>query len=202
MNTLMGTKGKIGIHLVLFFLAILAPVFLLAQPYTTNGAAKIVVAGTSNIHDWTLTSNYGTCTGTYEIDGAGIITGLTNLGFTMTVTNLKSTHGNNMDNNAYKAMAADKYPNIKFNSAKATITSNGGGNYSITAPGKLMISSGTKDVTLVATGKMNADKTISITGSYKLVTTDYNVKAISIMLGAIKTSPNVTINYTLTMKPQ
>jgi polyisoprenoid-binding protein YceI len=120
----------------------------------------------------------------------------------MTVANLKSTHGSTMDNNAYKAMASDKYPTIKFNSSSVTVKSNGGGNYSITAPGKLSISSGTKDVTLVATGKMNADKSISINGSYALVTTDYNVKPISIMLGAIKTSANVTINYTLTMKPQ
>lgn len=191
-----------GGNVMILLLALAAPVIIQAQSYTTNGAAKIEVAGTSNIHDWTLTSNYGTCTGTFVMDGSGNITGLNNLGFTMTVTNLKSTHGNTMDNNAYKAMAADKYPNIKFNSSSATVKSNGGGNYAFTAPGQLSISGVTKEVTLLANGKMNADKTISINGSYKLVTTDYNVKAISIMLGAIKTSANVTINYTLTMKPQ
>jgi polyisoprenoid-binding protein YceI len=202
MNTLMNQIRKQGMQLLILVLAITAPVLLQAQAYTTNGAAKIVVAGTSNIHDWTMTSNYGTCTGTFEIDPSGNLTAVNNLSFTMTVTNLKSTKGNTMDNNAYKAMAADKYPNIKFSSSSATVKSNGGGNYTITAPGKLSISSGTKDVTLVATGKMNADKSISISGSHPLVTTDYNVKAISIMLGAIKTSANVTINYTLTMKPQ
>ena len=191
-----------GMNLMILLIAIAAPVILHAQSYTTNGAAKIEVVGTSNIHDWTLTSSYGTCTSTVGTDGSGIITSMTNLGFTMTVTNLKSTHGGTMDNNAYKAMAADKYPTIKFNSTSVTVKSNGGGNYSITAPGKLSISSGSKDVTLVATGKMNADKSISVNGSYALVTTDYNVKPISIMLGAIKTSANVTINYTLTMKPQ
>jgi polyisoprenoid-binding protein YceI len=202
MSTLMNQMRRLGGYLMILLLAIAAPVILHAQPYTTNGAAKIVVEGTSNIHDWTLTSNYGTCTGTFEMDGSGNITGLNNLGFTLTVTNLKSTHGSTMDNNAYKAMATDKYPNIKFSSTSVMVKSNGGGNYSITAPGKLTITSETKDVTLLANGKMNADKTISINGSYKLVTTDYNVKAISIMLGAIKTSPNVTINYTFTMKPQ
>jgi len=191
-----------GMNLMILFIVITAPAILHAQSYTTNGAAKIEVVGTSNIHDWTLTSSYGTCTSTVGTDGSGIITNMTNLGFTMTVTNLKSTHGGTMDNNAYKAMAADKYPTIKFNSTSVTVKSNGGGNYSITAPGKLSISSGSKDVTLVATGKMNADKSISVNGTYALVTTDYNVKPISIMLGAIKTSANVTINYTLTMKPQ
>jgi len=198
----MDTMRRQGMNLMILFIVIAAPVILHAQSYTTNGAAKIEVVGTSNIHDWTLTSSYGTCTSTVGTDASGIITSMTNLGFTMTVTNLKSTHGSTMDNNAYKAMAADKYPTIKFNSTSVTVKSNGGGNYSITAPGKLSISSGSKDVTLVATGKMNADKSISVNGSYALVTTDYNVKPISIMLGAIKTSANVTINYTLTMKPQ
>jgi hypothetical protein len=202
MNTLMNQMRKQGGNLIILLLAITAPLILHAQPYTTNGAAKIEVAGTSNINDWTLTSKYGTCTGTFIMDGSGNVTGLNNLGFTMTVTNLKSSRGSTMDYNTYKAMASDKYPNIKFSSTATTIQSNGGGNYSITAQGRLTITSETKDVTLLANGKMNADKTISIIGSYKLVTTDYNVKPISIMLGSIKTSADVTINFTLTMKPQ
>jgi hypothetical protein len=72
----------------------------------------------------------------------------------------------------------------------------------VTAPGKLSISSGTRDVTLVANGKVNADKSLSLDGSYKLVTTDYNVKPISIMLGAIKTEAGVNIKYSFVAKPQ
>ena len=202
MSTLMNQMKLGGGKLMILLFAIAAPGILHAQSYTTNGAAKIEVTGTSNIRDWTLASNYGTCTGTFVLDGSGNITGLNNLGFIMTVTNLKSTHGNTMDYNAYKAMVAEKYPHIKFSSTSAMVKSNGGGNYSFTAPGKLTINSETKDITLLANGKMNADKTISINGSYSLVTTDYNVKAISIMMGAIKTSANVTINFTLIMKPQ
>jgi hypothetical protein len=118
------------------------------------------------------------------------------------VTTLKSEKGTTMDNNAYKAMVSEKYPAIKFSSASATIQNKGGNTFTVTAPGKLSISSGTKDVTLVANGKVNADKSLTLDGSYKLVTTDYNVKAISIMLGAIKTSANVNIKYSLTAKPQ
>lgn len=129
---------------LMILIALIIPAILTAQPYTTYGAAKIVVEGTSNIHDWTLTSNYGTCTGAVEMDGSGNVSALNNLGFVMTVTNLKSTHGSTMDNNAYRAMAADKYPHIKFNSSSATLKANGAGSYTITAPGKLSISSGTK----------------------------------------------------------
>jgi hypothetical protein len=188
---------------VLFFLVFSAyAVSTLAQTnYSSNGVAKTTIVGTSNIHDWEMVSEKGNCTMTFQQDAAGVLTGMSNLNFSMLVNTLKSSHGNTMDNNAYKAMAAEKYPTIKFTGATGTVKSTGANTYTITAPGKLTISSVTKDVTLTATCKVNADKSLSISGSYKLKTTDYNVKAISIMLGAIKTSPDVTINYNMSVKP-
>lgn len=186
----------------LFLFLLLALSSQAQTKYTSGGNAKIVVNGTSNIHDWILQSSKGSCNGTMLLDGSGNLTGIQGLGFTMAVQTLKSEHGSQMDNNAYKAMTADKTPNISFSSESATVTAKGGGAYTISAPGKLQISSGTKQVTLVANAKMNADRSLTIDGAYKLVTTDYNVKPISIMLGAIKTSANVTINYSLVMRPQ
>lgn len=186
----------------LFLFLLLALSSQAQTKYTSGGNAKIVINGTSNIHDWILQSSKGNCTGTMQVDGAGNLTGIQGLNFTMAVQTLKSEHGSQMDNNAYKAMTADKTPNISFSSESATVTAKGGGTYTISAPGKLQISSGTKQVTLLANAKMNADKSLTIDGAYKLVTTDYNVKPISIMLGAIKTSANVTINYSLVMRPQ
>lgn len=203
MNRSIRQKNKL-IGTVLFFLLIsFYSVSSIAQTnYSSNGVAKTVIVGTSNIHDWEMVSDKGNCIITLQQDAAGNLTGMTGLNFTMNVNTLKSSHGSQMDNNAYKAIGSDKYPTIKFTGGAGTVKSNGGNSYTITAPGKLTISSGTKDVTLTATCKVNADKSISVSGSYKLKTTDYNVKAISIMLGAIKTSPDVTINYSLSAKPQ
>jgi YceI-like domain len=197
-------QQNILIGTVLFFLLIsFYSISSIAQTnYSSNGVAKTVIAGTSNIHDWEMVSDKGNCIITLQQDAAGNLTGMTSLNFTMNVNTLKSSHGSQMDNNAYKAIGSDKYPTIKFTGGTGTVKSNGGNSYTITAPGKLTISSGTKDVTLTATCKVNADKSISVSGSYKLKTTDYNVKAISIMLGAIKTSADVTINYNLSAKPQ
>jgi hypothetical protein len=169
--------------------------------FSANGAVKTTIVGTSNIHDWEMISDKGNCTMTIQLDGAGAITGISNVNFSMMVNSLKSSHGSSMDNNAYKAMSAEKYPNIKFVSSPGTVKANGGNSYTVTVPGKLSISSGTKDVTLTATCKVNADKSVSVSGSYKLNTNDYNVKPISIMLGAIKTSPDVTIKFSMNVKP-
>lgn len=198
MRTIPKKLETIGILLMIFFL----PVFAFSQVKMGSNTTKVVIEGTSNIHDWIMTSTSGSTTGTWTVDAAGVPTALTNLSFIVNVTTLKSEKGSTMDNNAYKAMAADKYPAIKFSSASATIQPKGGNAFTVTAPGKLSISSGTRDVTLVANGKVNADKSISIDGNYKLVTTDYNVKPISIMLGAIKTEAGVNIKYSFVAKPQ
>lgn len=170
--------------------------------YASNSSVKIIIDGTSNIHDWKMESNKGTCAATFTLDASGNLTAVNGLTFSVAIASLKSEHGSQMDNNAYKAMAADKYPNITFNAASGTITPKGAGNYTISAPGKLEISSGSQNVTLIANAKVNADRTISIDGIYKLTTTDYNVKPISIMLGAIKTSAKVSVSYVFVMKPQ
>ena len=200
MRTIQKKLEQIGsLLLVILFLI---PGVAFTQVKMGSNSTKVVIEGTSNIHDWIMTSTSGSTSGTWTVDAAGIPTALTNLNFIVNVTTLKSEKGSTMDNNAYKAMASDKYPAIKFSSTSATIQPKGGNAFTISAPGKLTISSGTRDVTLVANGKVNGDKSISIDGSYKLVTTDYNVKAISIMLGAIKTQPDVTIKYSLVAKPQ
>lgn len=189
------SKIAAGLFITLFFMAVLVS----AQTRGTN-SGKIVIEGTSNIHDWLMTSTAGNFSATIVTDASGIPTAISNISFQVSVTSLKSQKGSTMDNNAYKAMAAEKYPQIRFSSATATIKQGAGGAFTVTAPGKLSISSGEKDVTLAAVGKVNADKSITFDGRYKLTTTDYNVKAISIMLGAIKTSPDVEIVYNLTVK--
>ena len=200
MRTIKKKPEQVGILILIAIF--LLPVMAFSQVKMGSNSTKVVIEGTSNIHDWIMTSNTGSTSGTWTVDAAGVPLSLTNLSFIVNVTTLKSEKGSTMDNNAYKAMASDKYPAIKFSCTSATIQNKGGNAFTVTAPGKLSISSGTKDVTLVANGKVNADKSLTLDGSYKLVTTDYNVKAISIMLGAIKTSANVNIKYSLTAKPQ
>lgn len=197
--------GKSSRLILLAFLPLLLSTIPLPsadQQYGAASTVKITVLGTSNIHDWDLNSDKGSCNMTVQLDASGNLSGVSNLAFTLPVNTLKSKHGSQMDNNAYKAMNAGTYPNVTFKSSSVTVKPVSAGNYTLTAPGKLSISSGSRDVTLSGSCKLNSDKSLTITGSYKLKTTDYNVKPISIMLGAIKTGPDVTIQYNLTAKPQ
>ena len=169
-------------------------------PYTTAGEVTTTILGTSNIHDWEMVSRKGNCSLSLRMDAADVLTGVGNVRFSMPVNSLKSEQGSQMDNNAYKAMNEANHPTIRFVGGTTTLRPAAGGTYGITVDGRLSISSVTRDVTLSAIAKVNPDRSVTIEGSYPLLTTDYDVKPISIMLGAIRTSEKVTIRYVMTMK--
>ncbi|NDC76523.1 MAG: YceI family protein [Chitinophagia bacterium] len=171
-------------------------------PYTSGGEVTTTILGTSNIHDWEMVSRKGACTLSLRIDAAGALTGVGNVRFTVPVNSLKSEQGSQMDNNAYKAMDEENHPTIRFEAGTATLRPAASGAYGIIVDGRLSISSVTRDVTLSAMAKVNPDRSVTIEGSYPLLTTDYNVKPISVMLGAIRTSEKVTIRYVMTLKPK
>lgn len=190
-----------------FYLFVLSGILLInvaVQAQTSYGTQTMntVIEGTSNIHDWELISPKATCTMQLSMDASGKLTGISNVQYSIQVNTLKSKHGSQMDNNAYKAMNAAAHPTIRFTGASGTIKSAAAGTYVVSVPGRLTISSGSRDVVLTATLKVNADRSVTVDGAQKLKTTDYNVKAISIMLGAIKTSPDVTVKFNMNVKPQ
>jgi polyisoprenoid-binding protein YceI len=167
--------------------------------YQSAGGVKLVIEGTSNIHDWDLKSEKGTCSAVFEVNNAGAPTGLSTLTFTVPAESLKSDH-KAMDKNTYKALGTDKYASISFTTGSAVIKPAGGNNYLLTAKGKLTISGVTKDVQLTATGVMNPDKSITYSGAYQLKMTDFNVAPPTAVFGTIKTGNQITVKFDLVLK--
>jgi polyisoprenoid-binding protein YceI len=138
-----------------------------AQVAYNTSSAKIEITGTSTLHDWSMASEKAYCNASFKFDGANLIN-LSSLSFVISVQSLKSDH-NGMDKNAYKALRAEKYPLISFNSSYANIHSNSPNSYVISANGKLTISGVTKDVWLVGVTRVNPDDmSISTTGFFKI----------------------------------
>jgi polyisoprenoid-binding protein YceI len=167
--------------------------------YHPAGNVQITIEGTSNIHDWTMKSDKGTCTGEIQIDNSGSLAGLSALSFSVPAESLKSEH-KAMDKNTYKALNTNKYGTISFTVEAVGLKPAGNSGYILTAKGKLTISGVTKDILLTANGVINPDKSITYNGSYKLKMTDYNVDPPSIMFGAIKTGDNVVVKFNLVLK--
>lgn len=165
---------------VIILFSIFAMGLLSAQTVTAK-SSKVVVNGTSSLHDWNMTATAATFSGT-ESGNA-----LTNVKFTMGAKTLKSTKGGMMDNKAYKALKADKNPNITFTAASLPM-----GKSNVT--GKLTIAGVTKNITLPVNVAKNGNS-YTITGAESLKMSDYGMEAPGFL--GVHTGDAVTVNVTI-----
>lgn len=164
--------------------------------YSSKNGLNLVVSGTSTLHDWDMKSSQGSFDATFTFNAAGAVTGITGLSFTTPTSALKSEK-DAMDKNAYKALKTDKNPNISFTAASATVTAANATDFTVKAVGKLTIAGATLDAEIVATGKVNADKTITVTGAKKISMKEFGMTPPSFMMGTIKTGNDVTLKFDL-----
>jgi polyisoprenoid-binding protein YceI len=196
-------KPSLAYKAVIVFGAVCCSLFLSvtahAQVKYQSTGVKITVDGTSNIHDWSMKSEKGTCTGIIDLSSAGAVTGLSALSFSIPAENLKSEKSG-LDKNAYKALNTSKYALISFAAGQITVKPAAGLAHTLITNGKLTIAGVTKDVQFTANGVVNPDKSITYTGSYQLNMTDFKVEPPSLMFGAIKTANAVTVKFNLVLK--
>jgi YceI-like domain len=188
-TTLKLTAGLLGILLVMLFASPAT-----AQVNYTASNVTLKVSGTSNLHDWDIKSATASVSANITVNTVGAITALSALNFTTPVINLKSEH-NGMDKNTYKALKKDANPTISFVSKTAIITGN-----TVKCHGTLTIAGKGVETELVATYKVNADKTITVTGTKSINMIDYGVAPPTALLGTIKTGKDVVLSFIITLK--
>lgn len=165
--------------------------------YETVKSVNFTINGTSTLHDWEMKGSGGKCSLVADMEGSKI-SGLRDISFSFPAKQLKSGKSA-MDGNAYKALKVDKYPNIGGSFSNVNVSSSDNINYKITGTIKLQISGVTKDVQLVADGKMNKDNSLTIRGEKKIDMTDFKVEPPSFMFGTVKTGKDLTIKFDLTL---
>ncbi len=167
-----------------------------AQVKYSSKSMALTVSGTSTLHDWDMKSAVGTFEGNFTLNAAGAITAVNGLSFSTKGESLKSGH-DAMDKNAYKALKNDKAPLITYTSNAATITNLDATDYSVKSTGKLTIAGTTLDAEIVATCKVNADKSITVMGSKKISMKEFGMAPPTFMMGTIKTGNDVTLKFDL-----
>jgi len=176
------------------------PQSLKAQVYKLSPSAdvNIKVLGSSNIHDWTMTSTALESQGNFKFS-EGQLKEVTAFSFSLNAKSLKSDH-QSMDNRTYKTINADQFPKIIYRLSSATITSVQKNKFLIKTTGELTIAGTTQTITMNVTAVVNADNSLTCTGSEKLKLTDYKIEPPSFMLGAMKVTNDLTIQFNLTYK--
>ena len=167
--------------------------------YHTKDDLNLLVSGTSTLHDWDMKEAKGEVNAIFTFDAKGNINGLSALNFTAPAEGLKSEH-TAMDKNAYKALKTSANPNFTFVMSNATITHTDANNFIVKATGKLILGGFTKDVEIVAVCRVNADKSITVSGSQKISMSDYKIEPPTFMFGAVKTGNDIVLKYSLTIR--
>jgi polyisoprenoid-binding protein YceI len=162
------------------------------QPYKVSGTPAITIAGTSTMHDWTMTSKQATAQAQLEVDANGQLSKVNSILVTIPAESLKSGKGA-MDKNAYNALKTDKNKDLKFQLTAATVNGN-----NIAAQGTLTIAGSSKPIELSVTGKPEANG-IRFQGSKKIKMTEFNVEPPSFMFGSVKTGDEITITFDITL---
>jgi polyisoprenoid-binding protein YceI len=162
--------------------------------YKQSGATTVTIAGTSTMHDWTMTSQSANYNASFELNADGTPSALNSVTFTMLAESLKSKE-NAMDKNAYKSLKTDKYKEITYQLTSAKISGK-----TITCTGNLTIAGTTKPIDVDVVYELK-NGNLAFKGSKKVKMTDFKVEPPTFMFGAIKTGDEITISIDVTLAP-
>ena len=163
--------------------------YVLSKNYT------ITILGTSNLHSWneTVETVSGTGSVTWNEDGSF---NLDVIDLKMDVHSIKSDIGSIMNNNTYKALKADKNPEIVFRlTAPVQSVKAGPATATIAAKGTLTIAGVTRPVNMNVKVSIQDHTLLSFEGSQIIKMTDYGVSPPTALFGTLKTGDAITINF-------
>ncbi|HNP16911.1 MAG TPA: YceI family protein [Fulvivirga sp.] len=186
-------KSQLKWALLLAILLIVGGETVAQNAYTLTINQEFKVSGTSTLHDWDMVSDDATGEGQITIENQKI-TRINSLVVTLPTKSLKSGKGS-MDDNAYEALVAKKYPEIQFELIEIeTIT-----DQSLQAKGNLTITGTTSLVPLQVDYKITGN-TIQFFGSFPITFTQFNIEPPKALLGTIKTGDKLQISFETTFK--
>lgn len=160
---------------------------------------KVIIEGTSNIHDWECDVEQVSGQASLEMNN-GTLTGISALQANFEVKSIKSGKSG-MDSNTYKALKADRHPQIQYTLTRVQSITPKGGAYTVKASGNLDIAGKTQPVTLAVTVRADEKGVLSISGEKTLNMTDYAIEPPTAMFGTIKTGEEVTLKFTVNLTP-
>ena len=156
--------------------------------YQLTGKPELKVMGGSTLHDWEMVASTASGKAQITLDNQNI-QAISLAEVTMKTTALKSGK-DQMDGITYKALKAEKNPNISFK--LISFKSLGGNRSSVT--GNLTIAGTTKPVTFEMQSLVKG-QIVELKGETTFKMTDFGVTPPTAMFGTIKTDDNIKISF-------
>ncbi|MBI1797486.1 MAG: YceI family protein [Candidatus Eisenbacteria bacterium] len=122
--------------------------------------------------------------------------GVTAMDVVVAVSGLRSGK-DGLDKNMWKALLAEKHPEIRFAMQSYEVQDSAAtGEMAITAKGPLTVAGVDRDITMAVVAHRDGE-TVKLHGSVALLMTQFGIKPPTMMLGAIKTADEITVEFDL-----
>lgn len=188
--TILGQKWLLALSLSGVF-------FANAQEFKVNLAeSKLVVDGTSNLHDWTIDAKSMGGKATFSIE-SGDLQEIKNLDFVVEAEKLVSGKSG-MDKNTFKALKTSVNKKIIFKLIKVNkIIAQTKNVYLVETQGDLTVAGATKRINQSFTIRLLGKKIIFY-GKQKIDMTLYGVEPPTALMGTITTGKDVVVDFKVT----
>jgi polyisoprenoid-binding protein YceI len=179
---------------LLLLVLITAVTSIQAQTYTAK-SYKLVITGTSTMHDWSSQATNVTLNGDFVINN-GSIEKVNSGTVTIATKSIKSTKNSGlMDSRTHETLKADKFSTITYTVVKVATVQQTGSEATVTINGNLTIAGSSRPTDLVLKMKVLPNGDIELKGSRKILMSNYGIKPPSFMLGALKVGDEVNLDF-------
>ncbi len=162
-------------------------------------AHKMVINGTSTLHDWEAPLNNMKARADFSVVGTEL-TGLTSFWVECDVMSIKSEKGESMDEKIYEALKSEENPKIVYNLSQVKSLTKKGSDFVLETVGTLKVAGKTVTIDMTVTAKVNANGEVMFSAEKKLKMSQFDMDRPSAMLGVIKAGDDVTVSFDVTMK--
>jgi hypothetical protein len=162
-------------------------------------AHKMVIHGTSTLHDWEAPLNTMKARADFSVVGTEL-TGLTSFWVECDVMSIKSEKGESMDEKIYEALKSEENPKIVYNLSQVKSLTKKGSDFVLETVGTLKVAGKTVTIDMTVTAKVNANGEVMFSAERKLKMSQFDMDRPSAMLGVIKAGDDVSVSFDVTMK--
>ena len=157
--------------------------------YKVDPSSKMVIEGTSTLHDWTSTITQVQGQARINFDN-NKIEGLGSLNMIIPVESIQSDHSL-MNSKTYEALKKDQFPVIKFDLQKIEKLDAG----KVDAAGQLTIAGVTQDVNLEVSYKQLPGNKVMFSGEKSIKMSDFRITPPTAFMGSIKTGDTIMVKF-------
>jgi len=164
----------------------------------SSGSHQISILGNSNLQRWSADVPNVNATADIIVNN-GRVEAISRLQVEIDASTITGSEGSIMTSKIRETLKAEQNPRIIFRLSRVNGITHNGNEFNVTANGTLLVAGISRPVDLVAKGVMLPNGSIQITGVEELKMTTWQIDPPRAMLGALRTSDDFTVNFSITL---